>query len=81
MNVEIHVPAFSRIFEFELDEDMEIAVLIEEIAETICQYEHCTLDGSPAQMLLLHNGRKKALDVHQSLIQADVHNGDSLTLI
>lgn len=81
MNVQINVPMLGRLYEFDLDAEMRLSLLIEEIAEVICQREHCQIKENTAELLLFHSRRKKLLSTEQNLIQAGIRTGDILILI
>ena len=38
--VDVHVPSVESTYDFQLDEDVRIDLLIEEIGEMICRREH-----------------------------------------
>lgn len=81
MNVDIYAAAFGRNYEFELDEELSIEALTEEIVAAICQKEHCAVRGELRKTLLLHDRRKRVLSRDQTVVQAEIENGDTLTLI
>lgn len=81
MNVDIYSGALGRSYEFELDEELTIDSLIEEIAAAICQREHCTPEGDLSGLVLFHDRKKKLLSRYQTVVQAEIVNGDKLTLI
>ena len=47
---DVYVPSIGRQYDFSLDEQATIGLLIPEIAEVICQKENCTLGGNPAEL-------------------------------
>lgn len=81
MNVDIYASAFGRSYEFELDEELSVETLTEEIVAAICQKEHCTVQGNMRSLLLLHDRKKRVLSRSQNVVQAEIVNGDTLTLI
>ena len=44
--VDIYVPGANQTYDFNLDENAKIELLLEEIAGMICQKEQSTLEGS-----------------------------------
>ena len=48
ITVDVYIPAMDRIYNFNLDEESPIQVLVEEISELICKKEHSSLDGERA---------------------------------
>lgn len=81
MNVDVNIPAISQTYEFDLNGEKTIYSLIEELSESICQKEHCETTGTAQQFLLLHKETKRILSADQTLMQAGVHNADTLILI
>lgn len=79
--VDVYVPALDRTYNFNLDEDSRIAVLIEEIAELICKKEHSSLDGVKERFVMGSVTEKKNFKPDCSLREYSVKNGDRLILV
>ncbi len=45
--VDLEAASMGRTYNFQLDEQVKIATLMEEITEMICQKEHCQPDRRP----------------------------------
>lgn len=81
INVDVYVPALDRVYNFNLDEDSKISVLIEEITELICKKEHSTLDGLKERLIMGSFDKKLNFDHQYSLREYSVKNGEKLILV
>lgn len=79
--VDLEVSSLGRTYQFSLDEDTPVSLLIIEIAEMICQKEHCTLDGSVEELSLYSRRKNCALDKSGTLLEQLVDGADYLILI
>lgn len=79
--VDVYVPALDRVYNFNLDEDAKIAVLIEEISELICKKEHSELDGVKTRFVMGVVDRKVNFNPKYSLREYSVKNGERLILV
>lgn len=79
--VDIDVPGVNRSYDFNLDENTKISLLLEEISGMICQKEQCTLDGSVRELLLVSQSRKKILSPKLTLSDYNIVQGDRLMLV
>ena len=50
--VDIKVPGVEQTYDFSLDENAPIALVMEEIVEMIGQKEHCSIAGNKEELLL-----------------------------
>ena len=67
INVDVYVPALDRVYNFNLDEESRIAVLIEEISELICQKEHSALAGDKERFVMSSVDKKVNFNPRSSL--------------
>lgn len=81
INVDVYVPAMDRVYNFNLDEDAGISVLIEEISELICRKEHSSLDGEKERFVMGSLDEGKNFDPICSLREYSVKNGAKLILV
>ena len=81
INVDVYVPALDRIYNFNLDEESAIYVLVEEIAELICQKEHSSLDGEKERFVMGSVDQGINFDSGDSLREYSVKNGEKLILV
>lgn len=79
--VDIYVPGVNRTYDFNLDENAEVSLLIEEISGLICQKEQCRLKGNVKELLLVSKRLKCVLSPEASLAYYEVVSGDRLLLV
>ena len=80
MQVNVKIPVLSAEYEFEIDENKQIASIIEEIVASVCQQEHLIQKGSASQLLMFHQESKRILQAYQNPVRAGVKNGDTLII-
>lgn len=78
---DVYVPSIGRQYDFSLDEQAQIAQLIPEIAEVICQKENCTLGGNPEELFLCLMDSHEILSANKCLSSYGIGNGCSLLLV
>ncbi len=78
---DVYVPSIGRQYEFSLDEQAQIAQLVPEITEVICQKENCTLGGNPDELLLCLMDSREILSADKCLSNYGIGNGCSLLLV
>ncbi len=81
INVDVYVPALDRIYNFNLDEESKISVLIEEISELICKKEHSSLDGMKDRFIMGSIDEKASFNSGYSLREYSVKSGEKLILV
>lgn len=79
--VDVAVPGVEQVYDFALDENTQIALVIEEIAEMISQKEHCVLCGNRDELLLCTYGSKTVLDRCATLKESGIVSGSRLLLV
>lgn len=79
--VDIYVPGINRTYDFSLNEDTKIALLLEEISGMICQKEQCELQGSVREFLLVSRNNQKILNSEMTLSFYHIAQGDQLLLV
>lgn len=79
--VDIDVPSVGQTYDFNLDENAKIQVIIEEIAEMISQKERTSLVGDPRDLMLCDRLNKRTLPKNVSLRECGVGNGGSMLLV
>lgn len=77
--VDIQVPALDQVYDFELDEESETEILIEDILALIARQEHLVCKNSE-DMCLYALRQKCVLKKNKSLMQQGVRAGDRLVL-
>lgn len=78
--VDVYVPAMDRVYNFSLDEESKISVLIEEISELICKKERSVLDGTKERFIMGSVEKGSNFRSDFSLREYGVKNGDKLIL-
>jgi len=79
--VDMNVPSVNNVYDFQLDENTTIDVLIEEISELIEQKEQCFLAGDRKNLLLCDMKYKCPLPSNYTLRECGIQTGDSLFLV
>lgn len=79
--VDIFVPSLDKTYDFQLNENIKIKLIVEEIVEMIGQHEHSTIVGSVDELELCSKTNGFVLDKNKSLLGSKVNTGDSLILI
>lgn len=79
--VDVFVPSVDKTYDFQLNENIAISVVIEEIAEMVGQKEKSQIVGSLSKMELCSSKDRVALHKEQTLPQSGVVTGDSLILV
>lgn len=78
--VDVYVPAVDKTYDFNLDENAKIRVIIEEIAEMIGQKERTTIAGDVNALALCDRLAQRMLPRGLSLRECGIHNGSSMLL-
>lgn len=79
--VDIYVPGVNQTYDFSVDENARIALLLEELVGMICQKEQCSLQGSSKELLLVSPGRRSILSSELTLAHYGIVQGDRLMLV
>lgn len=79
--VDIYVPGVNQTYDFNVDENARIGLLIEEISGMICQKEQCSLDGSVRELLLVSQNQRRILSEGMTLAHYNISHGDRLMLV
>lgn len=79
--VDIYVPSVNQTYDFSLDENAKITLLLEEISGMICQKEQCQLSGNVKELLLVSKNKKKILNSEMTLASYHIAQGDRLMLV
>ncbi|MBE6734025.1 MAG: hypothetical protein E7563_01615 [Ruminococcaceae bacterium] len=79
--VEISVPYIDKKYEFKLNEDIPVSVIIEELCSVISEKEQCPVTGGKDKLMLFNVDRGVALSGERTLYESNISVGDSLILI
>lgn len=81
VGVDIFVPVLDKTYNFKLDEDVFVQVLLEEMVEMIGQKEQGEIYGSVHNTVLASVNTKSILSYNQTLKNSGVRTGDLLILV
>ena len=79
--VDVFVPAVDKVYNFRLNEDVKVSLIIDEIVEMIGQKEKAELNGEQAELNLYVSGEGRILSKEFSLTESYVTSGKQLILI
>lgn len=79
--VDIYAPAVGNVYDFQLDEDEKIGVIIEEVSGLIGQKERCQVVGNISELMLCCRKSGLILSKNSTLAALGIKNGDSLFLV
>lgn len=79
--LDIFVPALDRRYDMSVDETAKVSMIIEEMANVICQKEQCTLEGPLEEMCLADCDKRIFFMPDRCLDVYGVKNGDKLILV
>lgn len=79
--VEIKVPSVNGTYEFKLNEDVSVSIVIDEICSVICEKEQCSMPDGAGRMMLFDSDRGIRLSEILSLYENNIGNGSCLLLL
>ena len=79
--VDVYVPSVDNVYDFQLDEDSPIYLIVEEIGELIGQKEHSNIVGNIENLLLCSYKDKRILPKDSTLALCGIQTGNSLILV
>lgn len=79
--VDIYVPSVDQIYNFNLSEDISIAVIVNEIIGMISQKEQTMLNGNQNDMNLYSIRDKRILPRDNTLLDCGIMTGSYLMLV
>ncbi|MBQ5561601.1 MAG: hypothetical protein IIT46_17745 [Lachnospiraceae bacterium] len=78
--VDIVVPVLDKVYDFTLEENAPVSVLVEEIAEIIAQKEQCEMCGIADNIMLVSMETSEILPQNKTLNECGVHTGSRILL-
>lgn len=81
VTVDIYVPVLDKTYDFKLDEDALIKVLIEEMVEMVGQKEQSKIEGNINTAMLVIPESRTILSRSTTLKEMGIHTGDKLILV
>lgn len=79
--VDLYLPVLDKTYDFNLDENAVIGVLIEEIAEVIAQKEQSTFAGEIRELMLCNQETGEIMAKNKCLSDCGVHTGSRILLV
>ncbi len=79
--VDIVVPSVEKTYDFKLEENTQIALVLEEIAEMVSRREHCGIKGNKEELLLCRYDGQIVLDKRSTLRGSGITDGCRLMLL
>ncbi len=79
--VEIYVPVTDGTYEFKLNEDVPVGVLLEELCAVVSEKEQCPVSDIKDKMMLFNYRKKSALSNNMTLFESGISTGDRLVLL
>ncbi|HIT66477.1 MAG TPA: hypothetical protein IAB61_04435 [Candidatus Merdisoma merdipullorum] len=79
--VDVEAPSLGRDYQFSLDENSPVELLLDEIVEMISQKEHCEIPEDKEQLCLCSRNRGKILSRKKTLAEQGVTGADWLILL
>lgn len=79
--VEVYVPAYEQTYDMGVDENLSIALVIEEMANVICQRESARLKGKVDELCLCSMESQRILSPERCLRDYRIISGTRLLLI
>jgi len=78
---DVYVPSVSKHYAFQLDEKVKIGILIEELAELICQKEQCRFVGKKTELVLCIYKSNAIMSKDMTLRDYGIADGGRLILV
>ena len=79
--VEIYVPLLQKTYDFSLDETVEIKMLLEEIAEIVCQKERWPRLENAAKLILCNRDTRQIYPPDSTLAGTATASGSRLIMV
>ena len=78
--IDVCVPVIGKTYDFSLEENIEVGVCVDEIAELISQREGCAVESESTKLMILNAGNGAVLDYSKTLEENGIKSGDTLIL-
>ena len=79
--VDVYIPSVDQTYDFNIDENVPVASVIEEIASMVSQKEQCVLRGDPGALVLCSPVLLSMLPPEKTLKQCGIDTGHPLILV
>lgn len=81
MLIDLYVPVVDRVYDFQVDETKAVQVVLDDIADMICQKEQWQMKGESVKLSLWSVDGHRKLEKSKSLIQNGIRSGMQLILV
>ena len=79
--VDVFVPAIDIVYDFSLDENVKISLIVEELIEMVERREQTSFAGDRTKVVLINKGTQEMLPKESTLKECSVATGSNLLLI
>ena len=79
--IDVYVTALSKAYDFGLDDEVQISMVIDEMIEMICQSEQFSIEEGNRQFVLCDRKNKKILPFQSTLRACGIQTGQQLILV
>ncbi|MDE6642431.1 MAG: EsaB/YukD family protein [Acetatifactor sp.] len=79
--VDVVVPSVDKTYDYKLDENAPIGLVLEEITEMISRREHCEMRGNKEEVLLCRYDGQVVLNRLSTLSDSGITDGSRLLLL
>ena len=79
--VDVYIPAMEEVYDFQLDENASVELIIQEMVELIARWNKSGPGIHSEDFALCHMGTQKLIRRSQTLYNAGVHDGSRLILL
>ena len=79
--VDVYVPSVGKTYDFHLEENAAISVIIEEISEMVGHKERTRIIGDTSGLQICDKAGGKTMPKASTLAKCGICNGDSLILV
>lgn len=79
--VDVFVPSIDRTYNFSLDENVALSVLVEELIELVERKEQTSFAGNRTTVSLISGTTRRVLPPHNTLKECGVPTGSTLLLV
>lgn len=79
--VDVYVPVYDKEYDFCLNPDVEINMVIEEISEMITRREQSQIEGNAGELILCDREEGRILDGSKTLGECQIRTGSRLMLV
>lgn len=79
--VDVYVPVYEKTYDMEVDEKVSIGLILEEMANVVCQKEMGKINGKADELCLCSYKEQKILSPERCLRDYGIQTGSKLLLL